>query len=329
MIFAYHGYPWLIHRLTYRRANHDNIHVRGYKEEGTTTTPFDMVMLNEMDRYHLVMDVIDRVPGLGPGRRACARRWSTSACATARTPARPATTRPRSRDWVLARLRVQRVLVVNAGSSSLKLRLLDPDDEVVWTRDLDAGADELEDALAEAGAADASGHRIVHGGPGLTRPGRVDDALVADLRALTELAPLHQPPRSTRSTRSAAPARRPCGRVLRHGVPRDAAGGGAHVRASRASGASGTALRRYGFHGLSHAYASRRAAELVGGARAAPRDLPPRRRGVARRGARRPLGGHDDGLHAARGLVMATRSGRRGPGAAAWLRERGGMAPRS
>ena len=65
VIFAYHGYPWLIHRLTYRRNNHHNIHVRGYKEEGTTTTPFDMVMLNDLDRFHLVMDVIDRVPGLG------------------------------------------------------------------------------------------------------------------------------------------------------------------------------------------------------------------------------------------------------------------------
>jgi xylulose-5-phosphate/fructose-6-phosphate phosphoketolase len=65
VIFAYHGYPWLIHRLTYRRANHANIHVRGYKEEGTTTTPFDMVMLNDLDRFHLVIDVIDRVPGLG------------------------------------------------------------------------------------------------------------------------------------------------------------------------------------------------------------------------------------------------------------------------
>jgi xylulose-5-phosphate/fructose-6-phosphate phosphoketolase len=65
VIFAYHGYPWLIHRLTYRRTNHPNIHVRGYKEEGTTTTPFDMVMMNDLDRFHLVMDVIDRVPGLG------------------------------------------------------------------------------------------------------------------------------------------------------------------------------------------------------------------------------------------------------------------------
>jgi xylulose-5-phosphate/fructose-6-phosphate phosphoketolase len=64
IVFAYHGYPLLIHRLTYRRTNHDNLHVRGYKEEGTTTTPFDMVMLNDLDRFHLVMDVIDRVPGL-------------------------------------------------------------------------------------------------------------------------------------------------------------------------------------------------------------------------------------------------------------------------
>jgi len=65
VIFAYHGYPWLIHRLTYRRANHRNIHVRGYKEEGTTTTPFDMTVLNELDRFHLFQDVVDRVPKLG------------------------------------------------------------------------------------------------------------------------------------------------------------------------------------------------------------------------------------------------------------------------
>ena len=64
IIFAFHGYPWLIHRLTYRRTNHGSLHVRGYKEEGTTTTPFDMVVLNDLDRFHLVMDVIDRVPKL-------------------------------------------------------------------------------------------------------------------------------------------------------------------------------------------------------------------------------------------------------------------------
>jgi xylulose-5-phosphate/fructose-6-phosphate phosphoketolase len=64
IVFAYHGYPWLIHRLTYRRTNHGNLHVRGYKEEGTVTTPFDMVMRNDLDRFHLAIDVIDRVPGL-------------------------------------------------------------------------------------------------------------------------------------------------------------------------------------------------------------------------------------------------------------------------
>ncbi|TDC66944.1 phosphoketolase family protein [Actinomadura sp. GC306] len=73
VIFAFHGYPYLIHRLTYRRAGHPHLHVRGYKEEGTTTTPFDMVMLNDLDRYHLVMDVIDRVPSLG-GRVAHIRQ---------------------------------------------------------------------------------------------------------------------------------------------------------------------------------------------------------------------------------------------------------------
>ena len=65
VIFAFHGYPWLVHRLSYRRHNHDQLHVRGYRERGTTTTPFDMVMLNDLDRFHLVMDVIDRVKGLG------------------------------------------------------------------------------------------------------------------------------------------------------------------------------------------------------------------------------------------------------------------------
>jgi len=65
VVFAFHGYPWLIHRLTYRRTNHDNLHVRGYKEEGTTTTPFDMTVLNDLDRFHLAGDVVDRVPGLG------------------------------------------------------------------------------------------------------------------------------------------------------------------------------------------------------------------------------------------------------------------------
>ncbi|WP_446224883.1 phosphoketolase family protein [Nocardia sp. IBHARD005] len=86
VIFAFHGYPWLVHRLTYRRTNHANLHVRGYQEKGTTTTPFDMVMLNDLDRFHLVLDVIDRVPGLREraaglrqeivDARLLARRWT-------------------------------------------------------------------------------------------------------------------------------------------------------------------------------------------------------------------------------------------------------------
>jgi xylulose-5-phosphate/fructose-6-phosphate phosphoketolase len=73
VIFAYHGYPWLIHRLTYKRNGHSNLHVRGFIEEGTTTTPFDMVMMNNLDRYHLVIDVLDRVPGLA-SRQAALRQ---------------------------------------------------------------------------------------------------------------------------------------------------------------------------------------------------------------------------------------------------------------
>jgi xylulose-5-phosphate/fructose-6-phosphate phosphoketolase len=88
VIFAYHGYPTLIHRLTYNRHGHDNMHVRGYLEEGTTTTPFDMLVLNDMDRFHLVMDVIDRVPGLGP-RAAVLRQQMVDS-------------RTRHREWIVA-----------------------------------------------------------------------------------------------------------------------------------------------------------------------------------------------------------------------------------
>jgi xylulose-5-phosphate/fructose-6-phosphate phosphoketolase len=99
VIFAHHGYPALVHRLTYRRANHDNLHVRGYQEEGTTTTPFDMVMLNDLDRYHLVIDVIDRVPGLG-GRAAGLRQVMTDARLRARAYTREVgDDPPEVRDW--------------------------------------------------------------------------------------------------------------------------------------------------------------------------------------------------------------------------------------
>ncbi len=100
VIFNYHGYPWLIHRLTYRRTNHANIHVRGYKEEGTTTTPFDMAMLNDIDRYHLVIDVIDRVPSLR-STYAGLRQEMVDARLTARQYTREhGEDIPEVRDWV-------------------------------------------------------------------------------------------------------------------------------------------------------------------------------------------------------------------------------------
>jgi len=99
IIFAHHGYPWLIHRLTYRRANHANLHVRGYKEEGTTTTPFDMVMLNDLDRFHLVMDVIDRVPGLGTEAAALRQEMSDRRFACRAWTREHGEDHPEIRDW--------------------------------------------------------------------------------------------------------------------------------------------------------------------------------------------------------------------------------------
>ena len=99
IIFAYHGYPWLIHRLAYRRTNHAGLHVRGYKEEGSVTTPFDMVVRNDLDRFHLVMDVIDRVPGLG-SRAAVLRQQMVDARVEARAYTRAHGDDPAEiRDW--------------------------------------------------------------------------------------------------------------------------------------------------------------------------------------------------------------------------------------
>jgi xylulose-5-phosphate/fructose-6-phosphate phosphoketolase len=100
IVFAYHGYPWLIHRLTYRRMNHRNLHVRGYKEEGTTTTPFDMVMLNDLDRFHLVMDVIDRVPGLAERAARLRQEMEDSRLRARRWTREHGEDQPDVRDWV-------------------------------------------------------------------------------------------------------------------------------------------------------------------------------------------------------------------------------------
>ncbi|WP_432562205.1 phosphoketolase family protein [Kineococcus sp. SYSU DK003] len=100
IVFAYHGYPWLIHRLTYRRAGHQNLHVRGYKEEGTTTTPFDMVMLNDLDRYHLVIDVIDQVPGLRSRAAGLRQRMQDARLAAREHTRRHGEDLPGIREWV-------------------------------------------------------------------------------------------------------------------------------------------------------------------------------------------------------------------------------------
>ena len=100
IVFAFHGYPWLIHRLAYRRTNHGNLHVRGYKEEGTTTTPFDMVMLNDLDRFHLVMDVIDRVPGLAGGAARLRQEMVDTRLRCRAWTREHGEDDPRVRDWV-------------------------------------------------------------------------------------------------------------------------------------------------------------------------------------------------------------------------------------
>ena len=135
VIFAYHGYPWLIHRLTYRRANHDNLHVRGYKEEGTTTTPFDMVMLNDLDRFHLVMDVIDRVPGLAEIAAQLRQDMQDERHSCRAYTREHGEDRPDVAGWLWPADGLSSILVVNAGSTSLKLSAVDGDER---SRKLDA-----------------------------------------------------------------------------------------------------------------------------------------------------------------------------------------------
>ena len=237
MIFAFHGYPWLIHRLTYRRHNHDHLHVRGYKEEGTTTTPFDMLMLNDLDRFHLVADVIDRVPALGAPLRRAAPAHARRAAALPRP--HPPHRRGRPGRTRLGVAGLMRVLVVNAGSSSIKIRLLDSRDALVHCTDLDAdrGRPEpggLETAVEGLGPIDAVGHRVVHGGPHRRGPVLVDDDV------LVELDSWRRSPRCTSHRPSPrcgppAPRSRACPRSPASTPPSTpTAGGGVDVRDSGA-----------------------------------------------------------------------------------------------
>jgi acetate kinase len=220
-----------------------------------------------------------------------------------------------------------RVLAVNAGSSSLKLRTLDQGDELVASQDLplargEIDADTVRKALSGMPAPDAIGHRIVHGGERFTRPVKLDTEVETALRELTDLAPLHQPKSlaaldAVRSALAEVPAVA-CFDTAFHGTLRQAAA----TYALPAAWRERFGLRRFGFHGLSHAYASRRAQEMLGrtGLRVMSCHL----------GAGASLAAVRDGhsidttmgFTPLEGLVMATRSGSVDPGLLLWLLER-------
>ncbi|MGZ8649124.1 MAG: acetate/propionate family kinase, partial [Solirubrobacteraceae bacterium] len=226
-----------------------------------------------------------------------------------------------------------RVLVVNAGSSSLKLRLLSDDDELIAAHDLDAPQAHVEPgALAAAldglGAVDAIGHRVVHGGEHFIGPARIDPEVVAALRALTELAPLHQPASLAGLDAVAAvlpgPPAVACFDTAFHAALPEVAATYALPGEWRAR----WPLRRYGFHGLSHAYASRRAAELLGrrgddGLRLVTCHLGAGASLAAVRGGRSV--DTTMGFTPASGLVMGTRTGDIDPGLVRFLVEAGGL----
>ncbi len=228
-----------------------------------------------------------------------------------------------------------RVLVVNAGSSSLKLRVLDDSDEVTGTADLPAprgaaDAAAIESALASLGDADAAGHRIVHGGTSFTGPVSIDDGVLARLRALTALAPLHQP--KSLAAVEAVQRARPglpgvaCFDTAFHATIPAAAATYALPREWRQR----WALRRYGFHGLSHAYCSGRAAELAGAAGDATLRIVTCHLGAGASLAAVRGGVSVDttmGFTPLEGLVMATRSGSVDPGLVLWLAEQAGTPP--
>jgi acetate kinase len=227
----------------------------------------------------------------------------------------------------------RRILTVNAGSSSLKLRVLDERDEVVCSRE--GGAvegegelrDQLEAILAEAGQVDAAGHRVVHGGEEFTGPTLVASAVEEELERLADLAPLHNPPavaamRALERARPGLPTVA-CFDTAFHATLPAAAG----TYAIPADWRRRWPLRRFGFHGLSHAFASRRAAELLG------RPLRELRLVTAHLGAGASLAAVQNGRSVdttmgftpLEGLVMATRSGSVDPGLLLWVQRHGDL----
>ena len=201
IVFAFHGYPWLIHRLTYRRTNHDNLHVRGYKEEGTTTTPFDMTVLNDLDRFHLAGDVIDRVPRLrgvaGREKQFLRNRLIEHKLYISRY----GDDMPEIRDWHWPAQ--VKILVLNGGSSSFKCWFRDvPCDgpfpwtaHLQWRARLRTRAPASLDTAAQGGVhpkIDVVGHRIVHGGAEISRTASlITPEVRAAIAEQEEFAPAH------------------------------------------------------------------------------------------------------------------------------------------
>src|SRR5512132_2648019 len=223
-----------------------------------------------------------------------------------------------------------RVLVVNAGSSSLKLRLLGADNELLGARDI-APDDDVGAALDALGDADAAGHRIVHGGERFSAPAVIDDEVAAVLEELTALAPLHQPKSlaalaAVRAARPGLPEVACFDTAFHAGLP-----AAASTYALPAAWRERWPLRRYGFHGLSHAYAARRVAALLerqgdGGLRLVTCHLGAGASLAAVRGGRSI--DTTMGFTPLDGLVMATRSGSVDPGLLLWLLERGAIGER-
>ena len=329
VVFAFHGYPTLIHRLTYRRTNHANFHVRGYKEEGTTTTPFDMVMLNDLDRFRLVMDVIDRVPSLGT-RAATLRQRMSDARLAARAHTREyGEDAPEIAGWTWPERAVSvRVLTVNAGSSSVKVRLLADDDG--WCNAISNCAAGTSTASTwglaprlDRGLAGVAPGRTLRSPRGARR--RRVHRTGAARRGACAVASRHSPTwrrctsrsRSPRSTPSRPccpgyPRRRASTRRSTRAFPRRRRPIPSHGRGAR-SGTSGatastacrTRTRRDG-----------RRAHRTTVARNTDRHVPPRRRRLACCCMQRSQRRHHDGVHAARraGDGHARRLARSRPG---------------
>ena len=284
IIFAYHGYPWLIHRLTYRRTNHRNIHVRGYKEEGTTTTTFDMVVMNDLDRFHLAGDVVDRVPSLG--YRAAHFKHTPARQVAGASSIHPRIRRRSSRSPRLGLVALNttrsgrsrspmNILVINAGSSTLKYKLFQMQDRESGETVLAEGSVEQAEGSGIVSAAETAiekcagfdihfvSHRMVHGGSRFYEPTRVTEQVLSELKELKELDPLHNPTetalieaalRLLPDAPSIAVFDTAFHRTMpeiawRYALPRDLA--------DRLN------LRRYGFHGLSHQYVSERLLEVL------------------------------------------------------------------